>query len=106
MTRATVSPRPRVGMYARVSTADQRCEGQLEALRRYAVARGWDTTEFVDQGVSGTKERRPALDALLSAARRGHVAVVMVTKLDRLARSLHQLVALGREFAALDVDLV
>jgi DNA invertase Pin-like site-specific DNA recombinase len=56
--------------------------------------------------VSGAKERRPALDALLSAARRRDVAVVVVTKLDRLARSLHQLVAFGREFEALGVDLV
>jgi DNA invertase Pin-like site-specific DNA recombinase len=98
--------RPRAGIYARVSTADQRCEGQLEALRRYADARGWDATEYIDHGVSGAKERRPALDSLLSAARRRDVAVVLVTKLDRLARSLHQLVALGREFEALGVDLV
>ena len=98
--------RLRGGIYARVSTADQRCEGQLEALRRYAEARGWDVTEYVDHGVSGAKERRPALDALLAAARRREVAVVVVTKLDRLARSLHQLVTIARELAALGVDLV
>ena len=86
-------------LYVRVSTTDQNTAAQLEALRQYAAARGWGAVEYVDHGVSGAKERRPALDALLSAARRREVAVVVVTKLDRLARSLHQLVALEREFA-------
>ena len=94
------------GLYARVSSADQRCEGQLEALRRYAAARGWEATEYVDHGVSGAKERRPALDAMLAAARRRDLDLIVVTKLDRLARSLHQLVATGRELEALGVDLV
>ena len=104
----TSSPprRLRAGIYARVSTADQHCESQLEVLRRYADPRGRDATEYVDHGVSGAKGRRPALDALLSAARRRNVAVVVVTKLDRLARSLYQLVGLGREFEVLGVDLV
>jgi len=62
--------RVRVGVYARVSTADQDTVTQLEALRQYAAARDWEAVEFVDHGVSGAKERRPALDALLSAARR------------------------------------
>src|SRR5262245_32802629 len=90
----------RAGLYARVSTMDQRCEAQLIALRCYAAARGWDATEYVDHGVSGSKERRPALDLMLTAARRGELAVVVVTKLDRLARSLHQLVALSRDLEA------
>jgi DNA invertase Pin-like site-specific DNA recombinase len=96
----------RVALYARVSTSDQTCENQLQALRAHATARGWQATEFIDHGVSGAKERRPQLDALLSEAKRRTFDVVLVTKLDRLARSVHHLVSLGREFAALGVDLV
>jgi DNA invertase Pin-like site-specific DNA recombinase len=62
--------------------------------------------EFVDQGQSGAKERRPALDALLAAARIRSVDVVACVKLDRLARSVHHLVAMVREFSVLGVDLV
>src|SRR5687768_13191382 len=53
----------RVGIYARVSTTDQTCDNQLLDLRRYVDARGWTVfKEFIDDGVSGAKERRPALD--------------------------------------------
>ena len=57
----------RAAIYARVSTADQDCGSQLRELREYAVARGWtQVTEYVDRGVAGTKEKRPALDRLLA----------------------------------------
>jgi len=50
----------KAAIYARVSTADQTCENQLLELRRYAEARGWTAMrEYVDEGVSGAKERRP-----------------------------------------------
>ena len=93
------------GNYARVSTLDQDPAAQLEQLRTYCQARGWEVREYVDHGVSGAKQRRPSLDALLQAVRRRTVGVVVCTKLDRLARSLEHLVALGGEFKAL-VDLV
>ena len=80
---------------ARLHT-DQNTAAQVDALRRYAAARGWEAVAYVDHGVSGAKELRPVLDALLSGARRRKVGVVVVTKLDGLARSLHQVVALGR----------
>ena len=50
----------RAALYARVSTGDQTCENQLLELRRYVEARGWLATEYVDHGVSGAKDRRPA----------------------------------------------
>ena len=50
----------RSALYARVSTGDQTCENQLLELRRYVEARGWLATEYVDHGVSGAKDRRPA----------------------------------------------
>jgi DNA invertase Pin-like site-specific DNA recombinase len=96
----------RAALYARVSTAEQDPENQLAALRAFAVARGWQATEFVDLGVSGAKERRPALDELLRAVRARRVDAVACVKLDRLARSTHHLVTLGKELEALGVDLV
>src|SRR5262245_9950693 len=56
----------RVAIYARVSTFDQSCEPQLRDLREYVAARGWRAAEYIDQGVSGARDRRPALDKLLA----------------------------------------
>ena len=58
----------RYAICARVSTLDQEPENQLAELRRYAEVRGWTAVEYVDHGVSGTKDRRPALDRLLKDA--------------------------------------
>src|SRR5712691_4733996 len=102
---ARSSPR-RVALSARVSTIDQAPENQLEPLETVAQARGWAATRFIDHGVSGAREKRPALDALLAAVRARRIDVVACVKLDRLARSVHHLVAMVREFEALGVDLV
>ncbi len=101
-----VAPGRRVGLYCRVSTTGQTAENQLLALRAFATARGWAVTEFVDHGVSGAKEKRPALDALHAAVRGRTLDIVACVKLDRLAPSVHHLVAMVREFEALGVDLV
>jgi len=66
MTPTTV----RAAIYARVSTLDQEPENQLQELRRYIEARGWQAVEHCDRGVSGSKDRRPALDQLVADARR------------------------------------
>lgn len=50
----------RCAIYARVSTSEQTCDNQLFELRQYVAARGWVGTEFVDRGVSGAMEKRPA----------------------------------------------
>jgi DNA invertase Pin-like site-specific DNA recombinase len=96
----------RAALYARVSTTDQTPENQLTVLRAFAVARGWQAVEFVDHGVSGAKDRRPALDTLLGAVRGRRVDLVVCVRLDRLARSTRQLVTLAGDFEALGVDLV
>jgi DNA invertase Pin-like site-specific DNA recombinase len=98
--------RIRVALYARVSTTDQSPENQLDVLRTYSAARNWSAFEFTDHGVSGAKASRPALDALLAAVRARKVDVLACTKLDRLARSTHHLVTLGKELETLGVDLV
>src|SRR3989449_163312 len=95
-----------VALYARVSTVDQTCDTQLLALRGYAEARGWQTLEYADGGVSGTRDHRPKLDAMMTDVRRRKVSAVVVVKLDRLARSVHHLVTLAKELEALGVDLV
>jgi DNA invertase Pin-like site-specific DNA recombinase len=99
--------RRRIAIYARVSTSEQHTEPQLHALRAYAEARGFElAVEYVDHGISGAKDRRPALDRLLADARRRRFDVLVCTKLDRLARSVHHLTSLGRELEALGIDLV
>src|SRR5258707_14612813 len=96
----------RVATYSRVSTLSQTAGNQLLAFRAFAAGRGWIVTEFTDQGQSGAKEKRPQLDAMLAAVRARRVDVVACVKLDRLARSVHHLVAMVREFEALGVDLI
>ncbi len=82
----------RVALYARVSTKDQDVGLQLDELRAAAEQRGWEVVaEHIDDGVSGAKAKRPGLDALLGDAQAGKVDVVLVWKLDRLARSLQHL---------------
>lgn len=75
----------RVAVYARVSTLHQKPENQVGEWRGYVTARGSTATEFVDRGVSGARERRPALDAMLADAKRRRFDVVIVWRLDRLA---------------------
>jgi DNA invertase Pin-like site-specific DNA recombinase len=97
----------RVALYARVSTEGQDPEVQLMALRAHATQRGWQVVEeFVDRGVSGAKERRPALDRLMKRAWAGHVQVVLVWRFDRLARSVKHLVAALETFRSLHVEFV
>jgi DNA invertase Pin-like site-specific DNA recombinase len=97
----------RAGIYARVSTTDQHCENQLVELRRYCEARGWTIAkEFVDAGVSGAKERRPALDDLVRDAKRRRFDVLVVWRLDRLGRNLRHLILLLDDLQATGVAFV
>ena len=96
----------RAALYARVSTLEQEPENQLAELRRYADARGWSVTEYVDRGVSGAKDSRPALDRLLADARRRKIDVLLCWRLDRLGRNLRHLVTLLDELRAVGVDFV
>ena len=83
----------KVAIYARVSTDDQTVDPQLRDLREYASNRGWrDVQEFVDVGVSGAKDSRPAWNELWDAIQKGRVKVLLVHALDRLGRSLPHLV--------------
>ena len=96
----------KAAIYARVSTVDQEPENQLQELRRYVEARGWSAVECVDHGVSGATERRPALDQLLTDARRRRFDVLVCWRLDRLGRNLKHLITLLDELQALGVAFV
>lgn len=97
----------RAALYARVSTADQNCENQLIELRRYCEARGWPVgREYIDHGVSGSRDRRPALDELANDARRRRFDVLVCWRLDRLGRNLKHLVTMLEELQALQVGFV
>ena len=97
----------RVALYARVSTADQSLDPQLDELRRLADHRGWQVIgEFVDLGISGTKDRRPALDEMIKATHQGRVDVVAVVAFDRFARSVRHLVLALEDFRSRNVDFV
>jgi DNA invertase Pin-like site-specific DNA recombinase len=96
----------RAAIYARVSTVEQEPENQLGELRRYVEARGWESTEFVYRGVTGSKDRRPALDQLVADARRRRFDVLVCWRLDRLGRNLRHLVTLFEELQALGIAFV
>jgi len=67
---------------------------------------GWDCTVYRDKGQSGAKQDRPAVNAMLSDLRKRKIDVVAVWALDRLARSLKQLLSIAEECKSLGVDLV
>lgn len=97
----------RIAIYARVSTKDQSCEMQLRDLRTYCVARSFtDATEYVDAGVSGSKDSRPELNRLMNDARKRKVDAVIVWRFDRFARSTKHLLNALDEFRSLGVGFI
>ncbi len=80
---------------------------QLRELREFCQRRGFEIAEeFVDKGISGSRERRPALDKLMVACRKRLVDAVVVYRYDRFARSLRQLVNALEEFRALGIEFI
>ena len=98
---------PRVALYARVSTTDQSTDSQLLDLRRYVQERGWTIyREYVDEGISGTKDSRPALNDLMNDAKKRRFDVVLVWRFDRFARSTKHLILALEEFKNFGIDFV
>jgi DNA invertase Pin-like site-specific DNA recombinase len=98
----------RVAIYARVSTGEQSCESQLHALRLAADRHGWEIVqELKDEGVSGTtgRDKRPAYDALLKGIARRDFDKVAIFNIDRLARSMTELLKVLEELKAKRVGL-
>ena len=98
----------RVVLYARVSTnnGSQDPTMQLNELREFCMARGWQIVhEYVDH-VSGSRESRPQLNQLVMDAKSRRFDIVLVWKLDRFARSLKHLVCAIADFESLGIMFV
>jgi DNA invertase Pin-like site-specific DNA recombinase len=98
----------RAAIYVRVSTDKQTIENQLRELRQIAKRRGWEVVhEYHDTGISGAKSRdaRPALDQMLKDAQRRRFDVVMAWAIDRLGRSLIDLLGTIQALETCGVDL-
>lgn len=98
----------KVGIYARVSTDQQTTENQLRELREVAGRNGWVITkEYIDHGISGAKgrDKRPAFDALLKDAVRKEFDVIAAWSVDRLGRSLLDLLGFLDDIHAKGIGL-
>ena len=98
----------RAALYVRVSTDRQTVENQVAKLTEVATARGWQiVATFTDAGISGAKGRkdRPGLDDMLNQAQRGKFDVVMAWAIDRVGRSLIDLLGTIQHLEACKVDL-
>jgi len=95
-------------IYARVSTNNgQDPSVQTRELREYCERRGWEIAgEYVDVGISGSKEKRPELDRLVADAHRRRFDAIVVWKFDRFARSVSHLLRALETFQALGIEFV
>jgi len=97
----------RAAIYLRVSRSDQRSSLQLDATTAIANQRGWPIrARFVDEGISGSHDRRPGFQSMLAAAHAGDFDVLLVYRADRLFRSSTELVRTIDELAAINVGFV
>jgi DNA invertase Pin-like site-specific DNA recombinase len=97
----------KAAVYTRVSSMDQHPEMQEGELVDYVKRRGWNLHKvYTDKGMSGTVERRKALDTLLADCRQKKIDIVVVWKFDRFARSLKQLLNALELFRTLNIGFV
>ena len=87
-------------------TSDQHNEIQIHELTEYIARRGWELAGVYQDQMSGTKARRPGLDALMAGARRRKFDAIIVWKLNRFGRSLVKCVTGIQELAALGVRFI
>ena len=109
MTRGNKQKQTNAAIYARVSTVGkcQDVDMQLHELRTYANSRGLSIyKEYVDDGISGRKDKRPALDVLMNDAKKRRFDAVLVWRFDRFARSTKHLVTALEEFRHLGIDFI
>jgi DNA invertase Pin-like site-specific DNA recombinase len=97
----------RAAVYARVSTKEQSTEAQVGQLTAYCQARGWaEVAVFRDDGISGVRDSRPELDRLRQRMAAGEFDTIVVSKIDRLGRSLGMILRLWDEADAAGVRVI
>jgi DNA invertase Pin-like site-specific DNA recombinase len=97
----------KAAIYVRVSSPDQHVESQLYDLRELAAQRGYEVVEeYADKGISGTKARRPGLDAMMADAHRKKFSVVLVAAFDRIARSTRNFLQIIDELDSWGIEFI
>jgi DNA invertase Pin-like site-specific DNA recombinase len=96
----------RVAIYTRISTGEQNADMQRTELTEYCNFRKWDVVKIYSDVISGSKDRRPALDQLMADAKRGKFDVLVVWRFDRFARSTRFLLESLELFNGLGIDFV
>lgn len=102
----------KIGIYLRVSTKSQEYDSQLQIVTDYCKTKGYNDLEFFSEKISGAKSRRPELTNLIENAQKGTIKKVVIYKLDRLGRSLadlintiHTLTACGCDFVSVSDNI-
>jgi len=95
----------KVAGYMRVSTDHQNNENQKIRLEEFATQRGYDIFAIYEDTESGGKRNRPGLEKMLKRARRGHFNMVIAVKIDRIARSLQDLLEIAGKLGEYNVGL-
>lgn len=96
----------RIAIYTRVSTADQSCAGQEHKLKEYIRNRGWKLQQVYSDRISGVKSSRPALDQMLTDAKKRKFDRLLVWRTDRLGRSVSQLLGVLETLRALGIEFI
>ena len=97
----------KAAIYARISTPDQHLETQLYDLRKLAAQRGFEIVrEYCDRGISGSKTKRPGLEALMNDARRGEFSILLTAAFDRVARSTRDFLQIVDELNNLGIEFI
>ena len=97
----------KVAIYARVSTDKQKVDMQLLELRDFIKRSGWAVyDEFIDQGYTGSNTKRPAFREMMNEAHKRKFDILLVWKLDRLSRSLKDLINTLDELGHLDIHFI
>jgi len=96
-----------VAIYARVSTDKQKVDMQIRELRQFAKRTGWTIyQEYIDQSFTGANINRPAFQKMMEAARKRKFNILLVWKLDRLSRSLKDLINTLDTLGTCGVDFI
>lgn len=96
----------RIAIYTRVSTSDQSCAGQEHELKEYIKNRGWKLEQVYSDRISGVKSSRPALDQMLTDAKKRKFDRLLVWRIDRLGRSVSHLLDVLETLRALGIEFI